>query len=75
LNFDAVTPWIPGSANSAVLPGFLGNLDTQGQAAASLKLSGVSLPPAAVGVTLTFAWLGKKGGGFVSNPVAIVLGV
>ena len=71
LVFDAITAASVGLANVPPFVDTLGTLDdVTGRGAASFDLTGVTLPPAAVGATLTFAYVAKCGPGpwsFASN--------
>lgn len=68
LNFDLFTQVMIPLLNSAMFPGFMGTTDGTGVATAQL----VAPPsPAAVGLTLDFAYMLYYPFDFVSNPVSV----
>ena len=78
MNVDALTWYFMLSLGSPVIQGFVGSLDSTGQAAATLQLRQLQpLPSALVGCRLTLAaWVHRSAGdltGWPSNPVDVNL--
>ena len=70
LNWDLVTEFVLGAANTPAFVGFLGTLDANGQATATLNTYG-PLPLSLIGQELYFAAACDKPWDYVSDPVDI----
>jgi len=69
VNWDAFTDLVLYLANTALFPGFIGALDASGQCSA--QLNAPTLPSAAVGLVMSYAYCCNNPFDFVSNPVDI----
>jgi hypothetical protein len=70
LNWDFFTDIVLSLKNTSLFADFLGTLDSQGQATATLDTLG-PLPPVAVGAALYFAYCLDYPWEFASNPLAV----
>ncbi len=70
LNFDVLTDLVVNNLNTPAFDGFLGSLDGQGRASATLDTI-VALGPAAIGLEITFAYVLTAPISFASNPITV----
>jgi len=70
INFDLFTSLVISLINTSVFQSFMGVLDAQGSADATMTFGPI---PGAAGITMNFAYALNKPWNFASNPIAIMI--